>query len=216
MTFTLPDLRADIRADLRDASSADWSDAQLDRAAALALNDLSLADPNQVTSAITVTGRTVTLSAAPPAGIGAADAGALIAITAIEYPVDQWPPAYVRWSQFAGVITLHTDAELAAADVKLHYTRTHQLDATSGTVPDPARQPLAIGAAAHALRQLIAERHDTLNVSGNTVDQLASEMADRLAIWIVYLDRFRRRVRQRSIYRPDDPHTARDIVGPIA
>lgn len=216
MAFTLTDLRADLRADLRDAASADWSDAQLDRAIALALDELSHADPNAQQATVTVTGRTFALADTAPAGIGAADAGALLSIAAIEYPTGIYPPTYVRWSQYGGTVTVHTDAALSAEDIEVYYLRTHTLDGSGGTVADAARLPLATGASAHALRQLVAERHDAINVSGDTVAQLEREVAGRQAIWSAYLDRFRRRVRTRGLYRPDDPTSSRDIVGPIS
>jgi hypothetical protein len=213
MTFLLTALRDDVEADLRDTGNTTWSTAQVDRAIAQALADYERVAPREMQATLTVSGRTADLSAAAPAGVGSTDWAAFRRVVAAEYPADQWPPSYVRWSLYGATLTLHVDEALSAADVVLSYETTHTLDGSTGTVPDRDRALLAMGAAGYALRQLAAAKTDAINTGGPAAPAaLEAEAARRLDAFAEGLRRIGARPRTRQLYRPVEPYLSQDVV----
>ena len=90
---TITTIRALVRKDLHDedASNYRWTDAVLDRHTGRAVNEYSIAAPLEQKSTLTTTAGSRDLSVASLAN--------LIDIEAVEWPVGQFPPARVAWSQ---------------------------------------------------------------------------------------------------------------------
>lgn len=213
MTFTLDALRDDVLADLQDTANATWSDAQIERACGQALGRFNEVRPQEKSATLTgISGRTVTLSATAPSGLGATDWAAFVRVVAVEYPLSQWPPTYVRFDVAGAVMTMHVDTALVSDTLTVSYETLHTLTAGAGTVPDLHRELLATGAAGYALRQLPAGRSDTLNTGGTKLLDVASSAAEtRLQAFEAGLRRLRG-VRSGTLYRPEDPLLGRDIV----
>jgi hypothetical protein len=212
MTFSLANLRDDVEADLRDSSNATWSADQIDRGISHALARYNAVAPDRRSASLTgISGRTIDLSAAPPAGLGATEWAAFIRVLSVEYPTAEWPASYVRWALVGSDLTLSVSAELDNEAVNIVYDALHTL-ATTGTVPDRDRQLLAVGAAAAALGQLAAGRAETVTVAGTTQDLLRRLADDREARFADGLRRLRSGVRVNQVFRPAEPYRNRDTV----
>lgn len=215
MTFTITVLRDDIKEDLRDSSNATWTTAQLDRAIDEALRRYTIAAPRPRSSALTgISGRTVTLSAAAPAGLGTTDYAALIRVHAAEYPVGEYPARWARFNVYGATLYLHVDSELASEAVTLYWDGQHTLDGSSGTIPDQHRDILALGSVGYALRQLGQYSTGTVNVSARYATDLRAYADDHLRRF----DDALRQVRAqrgpivRTMYRGQDQLSDSDVV----
>lgn len=209
MAFDLDDITADLRVELNDASAARWTDAQLEHATQQATAELSRAEPRQVTAEVTVTGRVVTLTEDAPAGIGAAANSTLLRVTAVEWPVDTFPPSSVQFDHYADTLTLYTPEELAAATVRIYWRALHTITSSATTLKDADRGLLVLGASAHALAVLLAERFDTLNVSNRVSQEIAALAAEKMQQWKAQL---RPRASTGRLYRPQPPAFSRDVA----
>lgn len=161
---TLSDIRERLRRDLRDTEAPNrWDDDQLDRHIARALSDVSLAAPRELSADIQTTAGSRVLDVSPLDG--------LIAIEAIEYPIDRYPPAYVGFSRWAETVTLHTDAPPDGSDARVFYTAGHVLDGNGSTVPATLEDALATGAAGYAALEYAAFAIDRLNTGDRVAEQ---------------------------------------------
>jgi hypothetical protein len=126
---TLADVRTRVRKDLHDTDSGAyrWTDAQLDRHIARALDELSLAIPDEKSATVATTAGSRDLSLASLTG--------LVEVEAVEFPTGQFPPARCDFSRWAGTLTLHTESEPQGEDAKLYYTARHTLDDTGSSLP---------------------------------------------------------------------------------
>jgi hypothetical protein len=160
---TLTDIRGRVRKDLHDTDSSNyrWTDAQLDRHIARALSDVSLAIPRERTADIGTT--------SGDRDISVTSLAELLAIEAIEYPVDEFPPAYIGFSQWDETVTLHLDGAPDGSNARLYYTASHTLDGTTSTVPAQYEDVLATGASAFAALEYSAYAADLLNTGGDEV-----------------------------------------------
>lgn len=160
---TLTDIRTRVRKDLHDTDAAiyRWTDAQLDRHIARALSDVSLAIPRERTADIATTSGDRDISVTSPTE--------LLALEAIGYPVDEFPPAYIGFSQWDETVTLHLDAPPDGSNARLYYTSSHTLDGSTSTVPAQYEDVLATGASAFAALEYSAYASDLLNTGGDEV-----------------------------------------------
>ncbi len=212
MTFILSALRDDVEAELGDSGNLVWTTAEVDAAIARAKERYDTVSPLQQSATLTVTGRTADLSAAAPTGLGTTAYAALLRVVAAEYPVSQWPPAYVRHEVYGSTLTLHTASALAAASVKVFYEILHTLGAT-GDIPDRDRQLMVIGGAAYALQYRAQELAETVNTDRSTHATVLRNADARFAAFEEGLKRLGDRVRSRTLYRPEDPYlNSRDVV----
>lgn len=212
MTFTLTALRTDVAAALRDASNAAWTTAQLDLAIGQARAEYEEFSPRQQQATLTgISSRTIDLSAATPGGLGAAAYAALVRVVAVEYPTGQWPPAYVRWDQFAANLVMHTDAVPSAASVLVSFDTLHTLDGSGGTIPDEHRQLLLAGSVYYALQQYRREAATSVTTQAQLSMQLDGIAAAYRDTWTAGLKRLRR-LRATQLYRPSDASLQRDVV----
>ncbi len=119
---TLVDIRGRVRTDLHDEDSQNyrWTDAELDRHIDHALRELSLAAPLEVKSTLTTTAGSRDISVS-----GLTDR---VAIEAVEFPVDKYPPVYVRFSIWVDTLTLLVDQTPGGGEqVNVYYTKLHTL-----------------------------------------------------------------------------------------
>lgn len=164
MPTTIATIRARVRQDLHDEDSSAyrWTDAVLDRHITRAVNDYSLEAPLEQKSTLTTT--------AGSRNISIASLTNLIAIDAVEYPIDQYPPRYVPMSRWQTTITLDlTSAPAGGENVNVYWTRVHTLDGSTSTVPVAHEDVIALGAAAHAALDWTSFATNRINTGGEDV-----------------------------------------------
>lgn len=201
--MNLTELRDRVRLDLRDTDPANrrWSDAALDRHIQRALRELSLAIPDEATAQLT--------TAPGSRDLSLAGLGGLIAVDAVEYPTDRYPPVYAPFSRRGSVLTLLVEAAPQGAEpVRVFYARVHTLDAAGSTLPPQFEELLATGAAAYAALEQAAFAVNRVNAGGPEVwRQFQAWGNQRLAAFTQGLARHGRRnaVRARRLYLPANP-----------
>lgn len=164
MPTTIATIRSRVRQDLHDEDSGAyrWTDAVLDRHITRAANDYSLEAPLEQKSTLTTTAGSRAISVASLTNI--------IAIDAVEYPVDQYPPKYAPVSRWQGVMTLDLQAApVGVEDVNVYWTRVHTLDGSTSTIPVAHEEIIAIGAAAHAALDWTSFATNRINTGGEDV-----------------------------------------------
>jgi hypothetical protein len=193
-------MRAIIRRDLHDedAVSYRWSDDELDRHIERAVRETSLAVPLEEKAVLTTTAGSRDLSL-----------GSLsdrVAVEAVEFPLDQYPPAYVAFSLWGETLTLLLDsAPVGEQSVRVYYGRLHTLDGNGSTLPAALEDVVATGAAGYAALEWASFATNRVNVGGSETwrDYLVWG-EQRLAAFAAALARHGHRsaVRVRRLYTP--------------
>jgi hypothetical protein len=211
--MNLSDMRARLRTDLHDEDPQDerWTDAELDRHVERAVRDFSLALPLEAKTTLATTAGSRDLLIA-----GLSD---LVAVEAVEYPVGEYPPCYVRYSIWLTTLTLLVDSSPSdAEDVAVYYTKLHTIDATSSTVPERFEDVVATGAGGYAAVEWASFATNRVNVGGRHVwREYLAWGQERLAEFQRELARHGRRnaVRVRQLYRPaTTPVDQSTVTGP--
>ena len=198
--MNLSEMRTRVRRDLHDEDPADqrWTDDELDRHVERAVRELSLAIPLEA-------------KASPATSEGSRDISLaslsdLVAVEAVEYPVDEYPPSYVPFSLWAGTLTLLVDATPPGdQSVNIYYGKMHTLDAATSTIPPHLEELVATGAAAYAALEWASFATNRINVGGQDVwRQHLTWGQERLAVFSRALAKHSRRnaVRVRRLYTP--------------
>jgi len=196
----LSEMRTRVRRDLHDEDPGNqrWTDDELDRHIERAVRELSLAIPLEA-------------KASPATSEGSRDISLaslsdLVAVEAVEYPVDKYPPSYVPFSLWAGTLTLLVDATPPGGQsVNIYYGKMHTLDATTSTIPPHLEELVATGAAAYAALEWASFATNRINVGGQDVwRQYLTWGQERLAVFSRALAKHSRRnaVRVRRLYTP--------------
>jgi hypothetical protein len=202
-----------VRRDLHDEDPENyrWSDDDLDRHIARALRELSLAIPLEAKAVLTTT--------ADSRDVSLASLAERVSVEAVEYPVGQYPPAYVAFSLWGDTLTLLLDSPpLAAQDVNVFYGKLHTLDESGSTLPQRLEEALATGAAAYAALEWASFATNRVNVGGSDVWRSYLVWGqERLSAFAAALARHGRRsgVRSRRLYGPARfPEGQTDVTGP--
>ena len=162
--MNLSEMRIRVRQDLRDLEEADyrWSDAELDRHIGHSVRELGLAVPLEARTALTTSAGSRELS------IGSLTD--LVAIEAVEYPADAYPPAHVPFKLWGDTLTLLVDSPPSGGErVNVYYGRLHTLNATSSTIPASLEELVAIGAEGYAALEWASFATNRVNVGGADV-----------------------------------------------
>ena len=211
--MNLSDMRSRLRKDLHDEDTANqrWTDGELDRHIQRAVRDFSLSVPLEAKTALNTTTGSRDLSIA-----GLTD---VVAIEAVEYPIDDYPPTYVPYSVWLSTLTMLIDAAPGGVEnANVYYTKLHTIDATSSTLPSRFEDIVATGAGAYAALEWASFATNRVNVGGQDVwrDYLTWGR-ERLAGFERALARHSRRaaVRVRQLYRPaTTPVDQATVTGP--
>jgi len=196
----LSEMRTRVRRDLHDEDPANqrWTDDELDRHIERAVRELSLAIPLEAKASPT--------TSEGSRDISLASLSDLVAVEAVEYPVDKYPPSYVPFSLWAGTLTLLVDATPPGGQsVNVCYGKMHTLDATTSTIPPHLEELVATGAAAYAALEWASFATNRINVGGQDVwRQYLTWGQERLAVFSRALAKHSRRnaVRVRRLYTP--------------
>ena len=199
----LPTMRTRVRRDLHDEDSANyqWTDNELDRHIQRALDEVSLAAPRELKSTLTTTAASRDLSLATLTN--------LVSVETVESPTGVYPPTYVRFSVWAGTLTLLVDSVPSGSeDVDVYYGAIHILDATTSTLPTHVEDLVATGADAFAALEWSSFATNRINVGGEQVwRQYLTWGQDRMAAFLRRLAELGRKnaVRVRSLYVPAHP-----------
>jgi len=196
----LSEMRTRVRRDLHDEDPGNqrWTDDELDRHIERAVRELSLAIPLEAKAAPT--------TSEGSRDISLASLSDLVAVEAVEYPVDKYPPSYIPFSLWADTLTLLVDATPPGGEsVNIYYGKMHTLDATISTLPPHLEELVATGAAAYAALEWASFATNRINVGGQDVwRQYLTWGQERLAVFSRALAKHSRRnaVRVRRLYTP--------------
>ena len=198
--MNLSAMRTLIRRDLHDEDAANyrWSDDEIDRHVTRAVQEMSLAVSLEAKAVLTTTAGSRDLSLASLSD--------RVAVEAVEYPLGQYPPAYVAFSIWGDTLTLLVDSPpVSAQSVNVYYGRLHTLDAGSSSIPSALEGVVATGAAAYAALEWASFATNRVNVGGgDTWREYLTWGEQRLAAFSVALARYGHRsaVRVRRLYTP--------------
>lgn len=202
----LPTMRTRVRQDLHDQDSANyrWTDAVLDRHIARAVQELSLALPQEKSYEPTTTAgsRDISLTSLTDR----------VVMEAVEYPVNKYPRTFVLFSLWKDTLTLLVDqAPAGGQTVRIYYGALHVLDATTSTLPAKTEDVVATGAAAYAALEWANYAVNRVNASGDQAwrDYMTWGL-ERLAAFSGELARLGRRgaVRASQLYTPAETPTS--------
>lgn len=195
---TIADIRARIRKDLHDTDSSSyrWPDSQLDRHIERALDELSLAVPQEKTASFATTpgSRELSLSSL----------SSLVEIEAVEYPAGNFPPSHVDFSLWGDTLTLNLDQPPSGETAVIFYTARQTLDEDGTSLPGSLEDIVCMGAAAYAALEQSAFTIDRLNTGGQVARDYEDWGRARLTAFSQLLHQYSRtnRVRGRRLYRP--------------
>jgi hypothetical protein len=157
---SLATIRATVEQDLHDETNVRWTDAVLDRHIKHALRDYSQVSPKEVLAAAATTAgsRIISIPTTPR-----------IRIVAVEWPINEYPPAYVPFSLFGDNITL--DVATPPGSIQTVNILLHQEHTINGTISFPAHHDdiIAVGAAGYAALDTASFATDRINVGGDNV-----------------------------------------------
>jgi hypothetical protein len=198
--MNLSDMRARVRKDLHDEDSQNyrWSDEELDRHIDRAVRELSLSCPLEAKATLSTTAGSRDLSLASLQDV--------VEIEAVEYPVGDYPPSYVRFSLWSDTLTLLIDSLPGESeDIYVYYGKLHTLDADSSTIPAKLEDLVATGAAGYAAIEWASFATNRVNVGGSeTWRNYLTWGHDRLAQFLHELAKHSKKnaVRARKLYIP--------------
>lgn len=200
--MNLSEMRTIVRRDLHDedASNYRWTDDELDRHIAHAVKDFSeyLPYEQKATKATTSGSRELDIS----------NLSDRVIVAAVEYPVDNFPKRYQRFSLWGDTLTILGEEIPDGSNAYIYYGKVHTLDATSSTIPSQHEDLIAAGASGYAAVEWAAYAINRVNVGGSiTPKEFLTWGNERLRYFKQELQRLgrRNRVRVRSLYKPYYP-----------
>ena len=196
--MNLTDMRAIVRRDLHDEDDANyrWSNDELDRHIAHAVKELSEAIPyeQKATKATTSGSREIDISTLTDR----------IMVQAAEYPVDEFPKRYQRFTLWGDTVTLLGDEVPDGSNAYIYYGKLHTLDASTSTIPTNLEDLVATGAEGYAAVEWAVYAVNRVNVGGTmTPGEFLAWGNERLQFFREELKRLgrRNRVRIRQLYK---------------
>ena len=208
----LATMRARVRRDLHDGDAATerWTDDEIDRHIARAVQEVSLAAPLESVATLTTGAGSRELSIASLAS--------RVAVEAVEYPGGAQPPVLVAFSTWGDTLTLIVEgAPSAGESVVVRYSQLHTLDGDGTTLPAALHDLVASGAAAFAALEWASYAANRVNVGGTETWRNYHVWAqERLAAFAKALAKRgrERRLRSHALYRAEQVATgARAVEG---
>jgi len=196
--MNLTEMRAIVRRDLHDEDAANyrWTNDELDRHIAHAVNEFSEASPyeQKATIATTSGSRELDISTVTDR----------IMVEAVEYPVDKFPKRYQRFALWGDTLTILGDEVPDGSNAYIYYGKLHTLGESS-TIPTMYEDLIAAGACGYAAIEWAAYAINRVNVGGGiTPREFLSWGRERLKYFKAELKRLgrRNRVRASQLYKP--------------
>jgi hypothetical protein len=200
--MNLSEMRAIVRRDLHDEDAGNyrWTDNELDRHIAHAVKDFSgyLPDEQKATKATTSGSRELDIS----------DLSDTVMVTAVEYPVANFPRRYQRFSLWGDTLSILGDEIPDGSNAYIYYGKLHTLSTESSTIPAQHEDLIAAGACGYAAVEWAAYAINQVNVGGGiTPREFLAWGNERLKYFKQEIRRMgqRNRVRVRSLYKPYYP-----------
>jgi hypothetical protein len=183
------DFLAAVARDLGDPDGAIWTDLDLSRHLDHALANVADAVGAEDSVDIAATGADSYDLAAYPA---------IREALAVEWPLDQQPPACIRFHLWDGQLRLLDDVPPSGETLRLHYRKAYIVDDAGSDVPADLEELVVTGARAYALLQQAARTVATLNVD-SWVSRRYEMQGERT------LERFRQALADWAKAREDPP-----------
>ena len=186
-----------VRRDLRDETTPyQWSDDELTRHINRALKQLSerVPLPAKATLATTTASREIDISSVTDR----------VMVQAVEYPVDEFPKRYQRFSIWGDTLTIISGDEPDGSNCHIYYGKLHTLDATTSTIPPKHEDLVATGACGYAAVSWAAYSINRVNVGGAmTPGEFLTWGKERLKTFDDALKRLgrRQRIRTQQLYK---------------
>ncbi|MBA7630620.1 hypothetical protein ES703_38144 [subsurface metagenome] len=186
-----------VRRDLRDETTPyQWSDDELTRHINRALKQLSerVPLPAKATLATTAGSREIDISSVTDR----------VMVQAVEYPVDEFPKRYQRFSIWGDTLTIISGDEPDGSNCHIYYGKLHTLDATTSTIPPKHEDLVATGACGYAAVSWAAYSINRVNVGGAmTPGEFLTWGKERLKTFDDALKRLgrRQRIRTQQLYK---------------
>ncbi len=204
--MNLTDMRTVVRRDLHDEDEDNyrWTDDELDRHIAHAVKDFSEAIPREqkAVKATTSGSREIDISSI-------ADR---IMVEAVEYPTEQFPRRYQRFSLWADTLTLLGDEVPDGSNAYIYYGKLHTLDGSTSTIPTVYEDLVSQGACGYAAVEWAVYGVNRVNVGGtSTTEDFMKWGREQLSRFRRELKRLGRtnRARIRTLYKPYYPVVSR-------
>ena len=199
--MNLTEMRTIVRRDLHDEDDQNyrWTNDELDRHITHAVKDFSEAIPyeQKAVEATTSGSREIDISTITDR----------IMVEAVEYPVDEFPKKYQRFTLWADTLTLLGDEIPDGSNAYIYYGKLHALGESS-TIPAMHEDLIAAGAGGYAAVEWAVYAINRVNVGGTlTPGELLAWGREKLSYFRRELNRMgrRNRVRIRSLYKPYYP-----------
>lgn len=181
-----------VRRDLKDETTPyQWSDDELSRHINHALGELSerVPLPAKATLPTVSSSREIDISSLSNR----------VMVQAVEYPVDESPARYQRFSIWGDALTIISGPEPNGSDCYVYYGTLHTIDASGSTVPDKYEDLVATGACGYAAISWAAFSINKVNIGGKmTADEYRAWGNERLVIFRERLKQLGRRQRLRT------------------
>lgn len=154
-----------VRRDLHDEdpNNYQWSDDELTRHINRSVKELSERVPLLAKATLPTT-----------SGLRQVDISSLtnrVMVQAVEYPVDESPPRYQRFSIWGDTLTIVSGDEPNGANCYIYYGVIHTLDANGSTIPTEYEDLVATGACGYAAIGWAAFAINRVNVGGGNDPQ---------------------------------------------
>ena len=158
-------MRGLVRRDLKDEDSDNyrWTDNEIDRAIGQAVAELSRYAPRYMKNTIATTDASFEI-----------DISALtdrISVDQVEFPIDEHPRIFQRFSVYQDTLTLIGAYEGDGENCYIEWTQVHTLDGAGSSIPTYLEDLVAIGAAGFAASGASQYHTDRANVGGDNVDR---------------------------------------------
>lgn len=198
--MNLTDMIDLVRKDLHDEDSGNyrWSDSEIIRYINRAVKELSerVPAPARATLATTADSREIDLSSLANR----------VMVEAVEFPVDDYPPSYQRFSIWGDTLTVVSGSEPDGSNCRVYYGTLHTLDAQGSTLPVKYEDLVVTGACGYAAVAWAANAINRVNVGGADVSrEFRLWGSERLAVYQETLRRLgrRQRVRVQRLFEAD-------------
>jgi len=199
--MNLTTMRTLVRRDLKDEDNSNyrWQDNEIGRAIARAVAELSRYAPREMKSTIATTdgSKEISLSTLTDR----------ISVDRVEFPVEQAPRQFQRFTVYADTLTLTGNAEGDGGNCYVYWSKVHTLDADGSTIPGYLEDVLALGAAAYAVLAQAQYRVDAAGFGGDRADTDYQSWGDAMLKEFTYhLKRFgrSRKLKVGTLYQGDN------------
>jgi len=163
--MTLAAMTTLVRRDLKDEDSSNyrWQDNEIERAIARAVAETSRYCPREMKATIATTdgSREIDISTLTDR----------VSVDRVEFPIDETPREFQRFSVYQDTLTLIGDLEGDGEDCYVYWGKVHTLDGSTSTLPTYLEDILALGAAAYAVLAQTQYRTDTAGFGGEQADR---------------------------------------------